>query len=172
MLDTSALETALAAWQQSGNEDDKIKVQQKFERLPLGHQNIILDAATVGRGYGYDVLERILQSWHGDEAATWIIELQLCRVMGPVQTRYGDDGYLFHIHPELADVAQSVLRDPQSCHYGSRVWVEYGRVRDGEVCGWQQVSAFYVFFQASSCVMVLKFICMHTHADACFCWRA
>jgi hypothetical protein len=153
MLDITALEAALAAWQQSSDEAERIKAQEEFERLPLGHQHLILDVATVGGRCDYDALKRIWRSWHGDEAATWLDELSLCGALEPSIW----DSKTCCLTPGFQNVAHSILLDPQSRHYGSRVWVQ-----GGVVFGWQQVSAS----QASSCVMVLTPARLRLHANS------
>jgi hypothetical protein len=139
---TTALEAALAAWQQSRSGCDLIQAQEEFGRLPLGLQNLILDAATVARRSRYSALQCMWRSWHGFEATTWLDELRLCGVMRPSQL----DSRIWDIDPNLAYLAQSVLLDPQSCHYGSRLWMH-----NGEVLGWQQVSMLFVIAGMQLC---------------------
>jgi hypothetical protein len=149
MTDFTALEAALAAWQDSRNEDDRVKAQQAFESLPLGHQNLILDDATVGRLEGGDLLECIWQSWHGDEATTWLKELQQCRL-----TMSDTESLGIGIYDDLEQLAHSVLSDPQSCHYGSRLWVQ-----EGNVLGAQQVSSCTARFGTRSSKMQSTITC-------------
>lgn len=130
MADLGAFKAAVTAWHESKDEASRAEALRLFDTLELGQQEIILYLATVARpNWAHSsMFGRAWQRWYGDNVNTWLTELQQCGLATL------PSGFQV-LEPPLAELACSIVQDPDSRYYGSRVWVQ-----DGVVLGAQKVS--------------------------------
>jgi hypothetical protein len=135
MPNLGVLKTALEAWQQRPPQrlaDKRSQALQLFNFPEQGQQQIVLDIATVGQQLLPHSIKPAWRCWHGDTACdTWLSELQRCGLV------WSEAWACYKLNSPLAEVAHIILQDPTSGHYGSRLWVQ-----DGKLVGSREVSTY------------------------------
>jgi hypothetical protein len=135
-LRASEFQAAVAAWHENGNDSSRLNAVHPFNNLEVWQQEIILDLVTVSGHMRRDTFLRVMEYAHDTAASGWIAALQQHGLVVPHPEEFPSAPLI--ANPSLTRWARSILQDPHSRHYGSRLWVEGGS--DSRIVGAQEVS--------------------------------
>lgn len=137
MADLGAFKAAVTACRERQDEGSRAEALRLFDALEPWQQESILDFATVASvhelNFEQTAFGSVWQRWPGVDSEAWFTELQQC---GLAVTDPDDLHNTCGLIAPLAEMARSILLDPQSRYFGSRLWMQ-----NGVVNGAQQVSS-------------------------------